>query len=68
MVLGGPSKGGVYQVPLPATDTAPGATVAESADVADDATVARDATNKYDDDDDLKRKIIIKGPKIRNRW
>src|SRR5436309_924034 len=65
-VLGGPSKGSVYQVPLPATDTAPGATVAGSATVADDATVAphatvapdttvaRDATNKYDDDDDLK--------------
>src|SRR5437773_1763121 len=28
-VLGGPSKGSVYQVPLPATDTAPGTTVAE---------------------------------------
>src|SRR5438093_9221664 len=54
-VLGGPSKGSVYQVPLPATDTAPGATVAESANVAGDATVAPDATNKYDDDD-LKRK------------
>src|SRR5881396_2071808 len=57
-VLGGPSKGSVYQVPLPATDTAPGATVAGSADVAGGATVephatvapettvARDATNK----------------------
>src|SRR6266516_6030541 len=54
-VLGGPSKGSVYQVPLPVTDTAPGATVAESANVAGDATVARDANNKYDDDD-LKRK------------
>src|SRR5947199_2925231 len=65
-VFGGPSKGSIYQVPLPATDTAPGANVAGSADVADDAsvardatvapetTVARDATNKYDDDD-LKR-------------
>src|SRR5439155_15300337 len=61
-VLGGPSKGSVYQVPLPATDTAPGVAVAGSADVAGDAsvappatvapetTVARDATNKYDDD------------------
>src|SRR5206468_2858487 len=61
-ILGGPSKGSVYQVPLPAIDTAPGATVAGSADVAGDAsvappatvapaaTVARDATNKYDDD------------------
>src|SRR5206468_69106 len=61
-VLGGPSKGSVYQVPLPATDTAPGATVAGSADVADDATVARDATNKYDDD--LKRKSSSKGRKF----
>src|SRR5438552_16472076 len=70
-ILGGPSKGSVYQVPLPATDTAPGATVAESANVAGDATVAppatvapettvaRDATNKYDDD--LKRKSSSKG-------
>ena len=74
-VLGGPSKGSVYQVPLPATDTAPGATVAESAKVAGDATVAppatvapettvaRDATNKYDDDD-LKRKSSSKGRKF----
>src|SRR5207249_2158736 len=75
-VLGGPSKGSVYQVPLPATDTAPGATVAESANVAGNATVAppatvapettvaRDATNKYDDDDDLKRKSSSKGRKF----
>src|SRR5438876_668634 len=74
-VLGGPSKGSVYEVRLPATDTAPGATVAESADVAGDAsvappatvapetTVARDATNKYDDDD-LKRKSSSKGQKF----
>src|SRR5437763_2196401 len=62
-ILGGPSKGSVYQVPLPATDTAPGATVAESANVAGDATVARDATNKYDDDD-LKRKSSSKGRKF----
>src|SRR5205809_2589473 len=74
-VLGGPSKGSAYQVPLPATDTAPGATVAESAKVAGDATVAppatvapettvaRDATNKYDDDD-LKRKSSSKGRKF----
>src|SRR6266508_2713025 len=74
-VLGGPSKGSVYQVPLPATDAAPGATVAESAKVAGDATVAppatiapettvaRDATNKYDDDD-LKRKSSSKGRKF----
>src|SRR5437867_8971238 len=40
VVLGGPSEGSVYQVPLQATDTAP------------DTTVARDATDKYDDDDD----------------
>src|SRR5438093_3028943 len=74
-ILGGPSKGSVYEVPLPATDTAPGATVAGSADVAGDATVAppatvapettvaRDATNKYDDDD-LKRKSSSKGQKF----
>src|SRR5436309_636319 len=74
-VLGGPSKGSVYQVPLPATDTAPGATVAGSADVAGDATVAppatvapdttvaRDATNKYDDDK-IKIKSSSKGQKF----
>src|SRR5213592_575617 len=74
MVLGGPSKGSVYHVPLPAADAAPGATVAGSADVAGDATVAppatvapettvaRDATNKYDDD--LKRKSSSKGRKF----
>src|SRR5207237_10849361 len=40
-VLGGPSKGSVYQVPLAVTNTATGATVAgSSADVAGDATVA----------------------------
>ena len=73
-VLGGPSKGSVYQVPLPATGTAPGATVAESANVAGDATVAppatvapettvaRDATNKYDDDS--KNKSSSKGQKF----
>src|SRR6266496_4400656 len=73
--LGGPSKGSIYEVPLPATDTALGATVAESANVAGDATVAppatvapettvaRDATNKYDDDD-LKRKSSSKGRKF----
>src|SRR5439155_21818755 len=75
-VLGGPSKGSVYQVPLPVTDTAPGATVAESAKVVGDATVAppatvapettvaRDATNKYDDDDDIKIKSSSKGQKF----
>src|SRR5437867_3137149 len=74
-VLGGPSKGSVYQVPLAVTDTATGATVAGSADVVGDATVAppatvapettlaRDATNKYDDDD-LKRKSSSKGQKF----
>jgi len=48
-VLGGPAKGNVYQVPIPATDTAAGATVAGGADVAEDATVAPHATNKDDD-------------------
>lgn len=61
-ILGGPSKGNVYRVFLPATATASGATVARDATVAGDATVAPDATmaphatvaqcatNKYDDD------------------
>jgi hypothetical protein len=66
--LGGSSKGNIYQVMLPAVDTAPRATVAESATLAGDATVApratlapettvaRHATNKDDDDDDDKNK------------
>jgi hypothetical protein len=61
-ILGGPSKGNVYQVPVPVTDMAPGSTVAGSADVTDNATTAPhasvapgasvvpDATNKDDDD------------------
>ena len=63
--LGGPAKGSIYHVPLPAalpvydaaeaeTSTlADNATVAQCATVAPAATVARHATNK-DDDDDIK--------------
>ncbi len=64
-ILRGPSKGNVYQVPLPFTSTAPGANVADDATMAPHAmvappakaaprtTVAPYATNK-DDDDDIK--------------
>jgi len=63
--LGGPSKGSIYHVPLPAAEPvydaaeaerstlAHNATVAPRATVAPAATVARYATNK-DDDDDIK--------------
>src|SRR5437867_9931622 len=73
--LGGPSKGSIYQVPLPdagpANDApeaqnsgeAGNATVAPRASVAPAATVARDATNK-DDDDDLKKQSSSKGRKF----
>ncbi len=63
--LGGTSKGNLYQVPLPATDVTPDATVAQRASMAPYATLARCATQapgatvacdannkeKYDDDD-----------------
>jgi hypothetical protein len=61
-ILGGPSKGNVYQVPMPSADTAPGSTVATDTTVAESATlahradlapgacVAPHATNKDDDD------------------
>ena len=65
-ILRGPSKGNIYQVPLPFTSTAPGganvvddatmaphAMVAPPAKVAPRTTVAPYATNK-DDDDDIK--------------
>ena len=64
-ILRGPSKGNIYQVPLPFTSTAPGANVADDATMAPHAmvappakaaprtTVAPYATNK-DDDDDIK--------------
>ena len=73
--LGGPSKGSIYQVPLPADGPADDASETESSGEADDATVAPgatvarattvapDATNK-DDDDDLKRKSSSKGRKF----
>src|SRR5437667_3789055 len=73
--LGGPSKGSIYQVPLPADGPADDAsetessgeadetTVAPGATVARATTVAPDATNK-DDDDDLKRKSSSKGRKF----
>jgi hypothetical protein len=73
-ILGGPSKGNVYLVFLPATDAAPGATVACDATVAGDATVAPGATvacsatvaqsanNK--NNDDIKIKSSSKGQKI----
>src|SRR5213083_3215574 len=65
-ILRGPSKGNIYQVPLPFTSTAPGANVADDATMAPHAkvappaklaprtTVAPYATNKDDDDDDIK--------------
>ena len=70
-ILVGPSKGNVYQVPIPAADMAPGATsaggsgVAEHAATAPYATVAPKAsaavyaTNK--DDDDYKMQSSSKG-------
>jgi len=73
--LGGPSKGSIYQVPLPdaglahdASETENSgqvgdATVAPRATVARATTVARDATNK-DDDDDFKKQSSSKGWKL----
>ncbi len=70
-ILGGPPKGNVYQVPIPAADTAPGSTVANvttvaegatmasRADVAPRASVAPHATNK--DDDDYKKQSSSNG-------
>jgi hypothetical protein len=70
-ILGGPSKGNVYQVPIPAADMAPDSTLAGSSDVAEDATtaphaavahgtsVAPYAPNK--DDDDFKIQSSSKG-------
>jgi hypothetical protein len=61
-ILGGPSKGNVYQVLIPAADMAPGTRSAGNTNVAEDATTAPyatlarraspapDATNKDDDD------------------
>jgi hypothetical protein len=76
-ILGGPTKGNVYQVLIPMADAASdataalNATVAENADMASDATlaqessVAQSATNKYDDDD-LKIKSSSKRQKLEN--
>jgi hypothetical protein len=70
-ILGGPAKGNVYQVMVPAAETASDTTVAEDATIDGDATTAPDAavarpsaaaqfaTNK--DDDDLKNKSSSKG-------
>jgi hypothetical protein len=69
-ILGGPSKGNVYQVPIPAADTAQGATIADSSDVAEDATTAPYATlapgaslapNATNKDDDYKIQSSSKG-------
>ena len=72
-ILGGPSKGNVYQVPIPAAETAPGSTVANDTTVAEGATlahratvapsacVAPHATNK--DDDDYKKQSSSNGGK-----
>jgi hypothetical protein len=74
--LGGSTKGNIYQVLLPAVDTAPRATVAGGATLAGDATlapratlapettVARHATNKADDDDKNKKQSSSKGQTI----
>jgi hypothetical protein len=73
-ILGGPSKGNVYRVMIPATDAASGSTVVGNSTVANDATTASDATlaphatvaqratNKYDDD--IKIKSSSKGEKF----
>jgi hypothetical protein len=76
-ILGGPAKGNVYRVMIPASESESDTTVAEDASIAGDATTARDAavarpsagaqfaTNKYDDDD-LKTKSSSKGRKFGN--
>jgi hypothetical protein len=76
-ILGGPAKGNVYQVMVPAAETASDTTVEEDASAAGDATTAPDAavarpaaaaqfaTNK-DDDDDFKIKSSSKGRKFGN--
>jgi hypothetical protein len=53
-ILGGPAKGNVYRVFLPATGDASGATDAPNATLAPHTTVARYAPNKYDDDIKIK--------------
>jgi hypothetical protein len=68
-ILGGPAKGNVYQVMVPAAETASDTTAEEDASATGDATTAPDAavarpaaaaqfaTNKYDDD--LKMLLMI---------
>jgi hypothetical protein len=72
-IFGGPSKGNVYQVPVPAAETAPGSTVANDTTVAEGTTMAHRAavapracaaphtTNK--DDDDYKKQSSSKAVK-----
>ena len=62
--LGGPSKGSIYQVPLPDAGLAHDASETENSGQVGDATVARDATNKDDDDDDFKKQSSSKGWKL----
>lgn len=76
-ILGGPAKGNVYRVFLPATGDASGATdacdatvaggatVAPNATLAPHTTVARNAPNKYDDDN-IKIKSSSNGGKTGN--
>ncbi len=73
--LGGPSKGNLYQVPLPVASTAPDATAAQGATVEGDATVAPHATlapgatvargaNNKDDDDKQKKQSSSNGGQL----
>ncbi|NLT65958.1 MAG: hypothetical protein GXX84_05085 [Acidobacteria bacterium] len=77
-ILGGPTKGNVYQVLIPIADRASDSTVAEHATVVGDAdmapdaalaaesSAAPDATNKYDDDEYIKIKSSSKHRKPGN--
>jgi hypothetical protein len=69
-ILGGPSKGNVYQVPMPSAETAPGSTVANDTTVAEGATLAHRATVAHkacvaphatNDDDDYKKQSSSNG-------
>lgn len=71
-ILGGPSKGNVYQVMLPTTvapdatlvpaaSLAPNTTAAPPATVAAESTLEPDATNKSDDDDELENQSSSNG-------
>lgn len=67
-LLGGPSKGNVYQLPILAADMAPGSIVANDATMAPHATigpgacVAPHATNKKDDMEMPKRSPLSRRP------